>query len=98
METLIRLATAHAKCRLSRAVELQDAVAACDLMNFALYNEVGQVEREEAGQPQQPQPQQQAVAGDKRPPDSAPAEPDENAPVEEGGDKRPRTEWLQGGC
>ncbi len=40
LETLIRLTIAHAKCRLSRVAELSDAVAACDVMNFALYNEV----------------------------------------------------------
>ncbi len=49
METMIRLATAHAKCRLSRTVELLDAQAACDVMNFALYNEVGTVERDSDG-------------------------------------------------
>jgi hypothetical protein len=40
LETMIRLTIAHAKCRLSRVAELSDAVAACDVMNFALYNEV----------------------------------------------------------
>lgn len=40
LETLIRLATAHAKCRLARRVELDDARAACRLMGFALYNEL----------------------------------------------------------
>lgn len=40
LETMIRLTTAHAKCRLSRAAQLVDAVAACEVMDFALYNEV----------------------------------------------------------
>ncbi len=40
LETMIRLTIAHAKCRLSRVAELSDAMAACNVMNFALYNEV----------------------------------------------------------
>ena len=39
LETMIRLATAHAKSRLSLEVETLDACAAFDIMNFALYNE-----------------------------------------------------------
>ncbi|OQS00201.1 DNA replication licensing factor MCM3 [Thraustotheca clavata] len=39
LETLIRLASAHAKARLSKHIELIDAKRAMALMNFALYNE-----------------------------------------------------------
>lgn len=39
LETLIRLATAHAKARLSDKVEKSDAVQAMELLSFALYNE-----------------------------------------------------------
>eukprot|EP00166_Cyanidium_caldarium_P003784 ctg_368.g267 len=39
LETMIRLATAHAKSRLSLEVETLDACAAFDILNFALYNE-----------------------------------------------------------
>lgn len=39
LETLIRLASAHAKARLSHKVEEADAVKAMDLMSFALYHE-----------------------------------------------------------
>lgn len=39
LETLIRLASAHAKARLSHKVEEADAVKAVDLMSFALYHE-----------------------------------------------------------
>ena len=40
METLIRLATAHAKARLSKNVEVEDATQAEDILRFALYKEV----------------------------------------------------------
>jgi hypothetical protein len=36
---MIRLSTAHAKCRLSSEVTQLDAQAALDMMNFALFNE-----------------------------------------------------------
>jgi DNA replication licensing factor MCM3 len=39
LETLIRLASAHAKARLSKVIEKQDADKAMSLMNFALYHE-----------------------------------------------------------
>ncbi|OCH88618.1 ATP dependent DNA helicase [Obba rivulosa] len=40
LETLIRLATAHAKARLSTKVEQRDAMAAEELLRFALFKEV----------------------------------------------------------
>ncbi|KAL2153359.1 hypothetical protein VTH82DRAFT_4514 [Thermothelomyces myriococcoides] len=40
LETLIRLATAHAKARLSNRVEEQDAAAAESILRFALFKEV----------------------------------------------------------
>ncbi|KAI0067929.1 ATP dependent DNA helicase [Artomyces pyxidatus] len=40
LETLIRLATAHAKARLSTKVEQRDASAAEEILRFALYKEV----------------------------------------------------------
>ena len=40
LETLIRLSTAHAKCRLSKVVEQVDAEAAYDILVFALFKEV----------------------------------------------------------
>lgn len=40
LETLIRLASAHAKARLSHRVEETDAAKAVDLMRFALYHEI----------------------------------------------------------
>jgi DNA replication licensing factor MCM3 len=39
LETLIRIATAHAKMRLSKEVEVKDCEAALDLLNYALFNE-----------------------------------------------------------
>jgi DNA replication licensing factor MCM3 len=40
LETLIRLSTAHAKARLSSKVEYDDAVAAEEILRFALFKEV----------------------------------------------------------
>lgn len=39
LETLIRLATAYAKARLSKTVDLNDAQLAFELLSYALYNE-----------------------------------------------------------
>ncbi|KAG8699005.1 MCM DNA helicase complex subunit [Ceratobasidium sp. 395] len=45
LETLIRLATAHAKARLSAKVEERDAMAAEEILKFALFKEVLKPER-----------------------------------------------------
>lgn len=45
LETLIRLATAHAKARLSHKVEEKDAEAAESILRFALFKEVVETER-----------------------------------------------------
>jgi DNA replication licensing factor MCM3 len=41
LETMIRLATAHAKSRLSPNVELEDCEVAIQMLRFSLYNDVG---------------------------------------------------------
>ena len=45
LETLIRLATAHAKARLSQRVEERDATAAEAILRFALFKEIVEDER-----------------------------------------------------
>ncbi|KAK6525697.1 MCM DNA helicase complex subunit [Arthrobotrys megalospora] len=45
LETLIRLSTAHAKARLSKRVEEQDAKAAEEILRYALFKEIVQNER-----------------------------------------------------
>ncbi|EIW86470.1 ATP dependent DNA helicase [Coniophora puteana RWD-64-598 SS2] len=51
LETLIRLSTAHAKARLSNKVEQQDAIAAEEIMRFALYKEVARRQRRKKRKP-----------------------------------------------
>ncbi|KAF3937431.1 hypothetical protein ABW19_dt0208436 [Dactylella cylindrospora] len=45
LETLIRLSTAHAKSRLSKRVEEQDAKAAEEILRYALFKEIVETER-----------------------------------------------------
>lgn len=40
LETLIRISTAHAKCRLSKKVEARDAEAAIELIQYAYFAKV----------------------------------------------------------
>lgn len=45
LETMIRLSTAHAKCRLSKTVDLVDAEAAVELIEFAYFKKVEKKQR-----------------------------------------------------
>jgi hypothetical protein len=50
-ETMIRLSEAHAKCRLSPLVTVDDARAAIDVMNYALYHEASPQQQQQQGPP-----------------------------------------------
>ena len=55
LETIIRLATAHAKARLSSRVEERDAQAAEGILRFALFKEVIETSRQKRRKTQAPQ-------------------------------------------
>lgn len=40
LESMIRLATAHAKCRMSKTVDPEDSEVAIDLVQFAIFKKV----------------------------------------------------------
>lgn len=48
LETLIRLATAHAKARLSRAVEAEDAESAIEMVSYAYFKKVMEKKKKKA--------------------------------------------------
>ncbi|XP_071941700.1 DNA replication licensing factor MCM3-like isoform X2 [Antedon mediterranea] len=49
LETMIRLATAHAKARLSKTVDLEDAQAAHELVQFAIFKKVLEKKKKKRG-------------------------------------------------
>lgn len=70
LETLIRLSTAHAKARLSRRVEEEDAIVAEEILRFALFKEVAdnRRKRRRTVMPDLPSSQSRASATPVRPP------------------------------
>ncbi|XP_042369618.1 DNA replication licensing factor MCM3-like, partial [Plectropomus leopardus] len=50
LETLIRLSTAHAKARMSKAVELEDSEVAVELVQFAYFKKVLEKEKKRSRQ------------------------------------------------
>ena len=69
LETLIRLATAHAKARLSHRVEERDAQAAEAILRFALFKEVVEDERKKRRKVNQPEVSDEESSSDEGDPD-----------------------------
>lgn len=78
LETLIRLATAHAKARLSNRVEERDAEAAESILRFALFKEVVEDERRKRRKVSQ------AAGGDSSDEDNNSSADDDAAPSRNG--------------
>jgi len=85
LETLIRLATAHAKSRLSNRVEEKDAEVAEGILRFALFKEVVEDERRKRRKTRQPD----AMSTDDEDSDDEGDEADGNDDAYRGGSRRP---------
>lgn len=85
LETLIRLATAHAKARLSHRVEERDAEAAESILRFALFKEVVEDERRK----------RRKVGRTAMSEDEASSNEDEDSDHDEGDRPQPRTETTR---
>uniref|UniRef100_A0A6Q2WUX2 DNA replication licensing factor MCM3 n=1 Tax=Esox lucius TaxID=8010 RepID=A0A6Q2WUX2_ESOLU len=53
LETLIRLSTAHAKARMSKAVELEDSEVAVELVQFAYFKKVSSLKEQDSDEEEQ---------------------------------------------
>ncbi|KAK3294693.1 MCM2/3/5 family-domain-containing protein [Chaetomium fimeti] len=76
LETLIRLATAHAKSRLSNRVDERDAAAAESILRFALFKEV--IEDESRKKRRKTRPLENEAEGSNSDDDSDPDDDEEN--------------------
>lgn len=105
LETLIRLASAHAKARLSKSIEKDDAERAMALMNFALYHEAteGPVAAEKLPSHSADEEVPLYKAGKMiEPEDEDPATPVKDVPTSPSADspsrKRDRSSWGYDAC
>jgi DNA replication licensing factor MCM3 len=85
LETIIRLATAHAKARLSNRVEERDALAAESILRFALFKEV--VEDEKKSKRRKTRPLEDESSGN----ESSDSDDDSPPPTTRAGSSRTRT-------
>jgi DNA replication licensing factor MCM3 len=85
LETIIRLATAHAKSRLSNRVEERDALAAESILRFALFKEV--VEDEKKSKRRKTRPLEDMSSDN----DSSDSDSDSPPPTTRAGTSRTRT-------
>ena len=85
LETIIRLATAHAKSRLSNRVEERDVLAAESILRFALFKEV--VEDEKKSKRRKTRPLEDESSGN----ESSDSDSDSPPPTTRAGSSRTRT-------
>ncbi|TVY25348.1 DNA replication licensing factor [Lachnellula hyalina] len=85
LETMIRLATAHAKSRLSNRVDEVDALAAETILRFALFKEV--IEDEKRGKRRKTRPLEDESSGN----ESSDSDSDSPPPTSRAGTSRTRT-------
>jgi DNA replication licensing factor MCM3 len=85
LETIIRLATAHAKSRLSNRVEERDALAAEAILRFALFKEV--IEDEKKSKRRKTRPLEDESSGN----ESSDSDSDSPPPTTRAGSSRTRT-------
>ncbi|KAF4320774.1 hypothetical protein JM18_002936 [Phytophthora kernoviae] len=95
LETLIRLASAHAKARLSKSIDSVDAEKAMSLMSFALYHDASEphsdAPKQSVGGPEIPIPNEKAMA--ELDLEKSPITPEKPAATGKASKKRDRSSW-----
>ncbi|GBM63135.1 Maternal DNA replication licensing factor mcm3 [Araneus ventricosus] len=101
LETLIRLSTAHAKARMSNTVNLRDAQAAIDLVQFAYFKKVMEKEKKRRRPEEESSDEESEEAHKKKKPSQPRSQPGEEGydpyDFEEDSSAGPRSRSSRGG-